>query len=72
MQTTVQQLTTSNANGLVTTAVTPLDLFRLELVVTWGTPYLQHHARFSTVRVMNPPMNAGNTIPAPAPIGARQ
>ena len=48
VQTTVQQLTTPNANGLITTPVTPLDLFRLELVVSWGTPYLAHHARFSS------------------------
>ena len=72
VQTTVQQLTTSDANGLITTPITPLDLFRLELVVSWGTPYLQHNARFTTVRVMNPPLQAGNTIPAPAPIGRRQ
>jgi general secretion pathway protein I len=72
VQTTVQQLTTSNANGLITQAVTPLDLFRLELVVHWGTPYLMHHARFTTVRVMNPPLQAGNNIPAPPPIRSRQ
>ena len=72
VETTVPQLTTSDANGLITSPITPLDLFRLELIVSWGTPYLQHHARFSTVRVMNPPMQAGNNIPAPAPIGRRQ
>jgi len=61
--TTVQTPLTSDANGLITTPVTPLDLFQLELVVSWGNVYLTHHARFTTVRVMNPPLQAGNTIP---------
>jgi general secretion pathway protein I len=60
---TAGSLTTSDANGLITTPITQLDLFQLELVVSWGTQYLTHHARFSTVRVMNPPLQAGNTIP---------
>lgn len=72
VETTVQPLTTANAGGLITTPVTPLDLFRLELVVSWGTPYLMHRARFTTVRVMNPPLQAGNTIPPLTPIGGRQ
>ena len=71
VQTTVQPLTTSDAGGLITTPITPLDLFRLDLVVNWGTPYLVHHARFSTVRVMNPPLNAGNNLPAPTPMRGR-
>jgi len=70
--TTVAPITTANAGGLITTPVTPLDLFQLELVVNWGNQFLMHHARFSTVRVMNPPLQAGNTIPPPAPIRARQ
>jgi len=61
--TTAQTPLTSDANGLITTPVTPLDLFQLELVVSWGNVYLTHHARFTTVRVMNPPLQAGNTIP---------
>jgi len=65
-------LTSADANGLITAAVTPLDLFKLDLVVSWGTSYLMHHARFSTVRVMNPPMQGGNDIPAPPPIRGRQ
>ncbi len=72
VQTTAQTLTSSDAGGLITAPVTPLDLVRLELVVNWGTPYLMHHARFSTVRVMNPPLQAGNNLPVPAPIGRRQ
>lgn len=70
--TTVQPLTTSNAGGLIVAPVTPLDLFRLELVVSWGTPYLMHRARFTTVRVMNPPAQAGNAVPPPPPIRSRQ
>ena len=70
--TTVAPLTTSNANGLITAPAPPLDLFRLELVVSWGTPYLAHRARFTTVRVMNPPLQAGNTMPPPPPIRSRQ
>jgi len=65
-------LTSAEANGLITNAVTPLDLFKLDLVVSWGSSYLMHHARFSTVRVMNPPLQAGNDIPAPPPIRGRQ
>jgi len=70
--TTTETLTTSNAGGLITSPITPLDLFRLELVVSWGTQYLTHHARFSTVRVMNPPLQAGNNIPPPQAIRSRQ
>lgn len=70
--TTATTLTTSNAGGLITSPITPLDLFRMELVVNWGTQYLTHHARFSTVRVMNPPLQAGNNIPPPQPIRSRQ
>jgi general secretion pathway protein I len=58
--TTVAPLTSSNANGLITAVATPLDLFQLELTVDWGNHYLMHHARFATVRVMNPPLQAGN------------
>lgn len=30
------------------------ELFQLELVVSWGNQYLQHHARFVTLRSMTP------------------
>ena len=33
------------------------ELFQLELVVSWGNQYLQHHARFITLRSMMPPRN---------------
>ena len=67
--TTVAPLTTPDAGGLITQNQ-QLDLFQLDLVVNWGTVYLMHHARFSTVRVMNPPLQAG--LPSPPPIRARQ
>lgn len=67
---TVQPLTSSDANGLITSPVKPLDLFRLDLVVSWGSPLLRHDARFSTVRAMNPQLEAGNT--PPQPIRSRQ
>jgi general secretion pathway protein I len=69
VDTTVPMIGSANANGLLTPANPTLDLFQLELVVSWGNRYLMHHARFTTVRVMNPPVNAGNTI---APVGSRQ
>jgi general secretion pathway protein I len=30
------------------------ELYQLEVVVSWGTQYLQHHARFVTLRSMQP------------------
>jgi len=69
---TATSLTSANANGLITTADAQLDLFQLDLVVSWGTRFLTHHARFSTVRAMTPPVQAGNTIPPLAPIRSRQ
>lgn len=31
------------------------ELYQLELIVNWGSQYLQHHARFVTLRSMMPP-----------------
>jgi general secretion pathway protein I len=41
--------------------VTPgqVEMYQLELVVSWGDQYLQHHARFATLRAMGPPRNTG-------------
>jgi general secretion pathway protein I len=41
--------------------VTPgqMELYQLELVVSWGNEYLMHHARFVTLRVMGPPRTGG-------------
>jgi general secretion pathway protein I len=65
-QTTVTPIGSADANGLITQAVPSLDLFQLELVVSWGNRFLMHHAQFATVRVMNPPQLAGN-VPVPQP-----
>ena len=45
------------------------ELFQLELTVSWGGQYLQHHARFSTLRSMLPqqPGSNGNFNPIPQP-----
>jgi len=67
VQTTVAPLGSSNANGLITSPIATLDLFQLELVVSWGNQFLMHRARFSTVRVMNPPQIAGGNTPLPTP-----
>lgn len=44
------------------------ELFQLELVVSWGNQYLQHHARFVTLRSMTPP-RAGNGLAPSQPPG---
>lgn len=44
------------------------QLFQLELVVSWGNQYLQHHARFVTLRSMMPPRN-GNQLQSGMPPG---
>jgi len=67
VQTTVAPIGSANANGMITSPVPTLDLFQLELVVSWGNQFLMHHARFSTVRVMNPPQIAGGNAPMPPP-----
>jgi len=67
-QTTVAPIGSADANGLITPAAPPLDLFQLDLVVNWGNRFLMHHAQFATVRVMNPPQLAGNgAMPQPQP-----
>lgn len=49
------------------------ELFQLELVVSWGNQYLQHHARFVTLRSMQPRQPGmgpqQNINPAPLPAG---
>ncbi len=42
-----------------------MELYQLELVVSWGNQYLMHHARFVTLRVMGPPRNGGPISPLP-------
>jgi general secretion pathway protein I len=47
--------------------ITPgqMELYQLELVVSWGNQYLMHHARFVTLRAMGPPRNGGPISPLP-------
>ena len=45
------------------------ELFQLELVVSWGNQYLQHHARFVTLRAMVPPQPGSNQLPSGLPPG---
>lgn len=70
-QTTVQPIGSADANGLITQLTPNLDLFQLDLVVSWGNQFLMHRAHFATVRVMNPPQLPGNGAPQPPPIPAR-
>jgi general secretion pathway protein I len=69
-QTTVAPIGSASANGLITQVTPNLDMFQLELVVSWGNQFLMHRAHFATVRVMNPPQLPGNGAnpqpPAPA------
>ena len=45
----------TNAQAPAITPVAPnIDLFQLELVVSWGTYYLTHNARFVTLRAVTP------------------
>lgn len=43
-----------------------LDLYRLELDVSWGNSLLRHHARFVTLRAQNPDSNQINSRSLPA------
>jgi general secretion pathway protein I len=71
-QTTVAPIGSANANGLITPVAPNLDLFQLDLVVSWGNQFLMHRAHFATVRVMNPPQLPGNgAIPQPTPVRAQ-
>jgi len=45
------------------------QLFQLELIVSWGNQYLQHHARFVTLREMAPPQPGGNQPQSGLPPG---
>jgi len=41
----------------ITTVGNTVDLYQMELVVSWGTQYLQHHARFVTLRAQEQQQN---------------
>jgi general secretion pathway protein I len=44
----------------ITTLGNNIDLYQLELVVSWGSFYLTHNARFVTLRAQNPDAGNGN------------
>lgn len=61
---TVPQAGNTNAAPVQTTPVAPsMDMFRLQLDVSWGSLYLQHNARFVTLRAQN--IDAANAAPMP-------
>jgi len=66
-QTTVAPIGSADANGMITQVTPSLDLFQLELVVSWGNRFLMHRAQFATVRVMNPPQAGNGPIPQQQP-----
>jgi general secretion pathway protein I len=54
----------TNAQAPTVTAVAPnIDLFQLELVVSWGTYYMTHNARFVTLRAVTPDNGQQNGQP---------
>jgi len=48
-----------------------IDLYQLELVVSWGSYYMSHSARFVTLRAMTPDANA-NGFPLSAPTAGQR
>jgi general secretion pathway protein I len=54
----------------VTTLGNNVDLYQLELVVTWGTFYMTHNARFVTLRAIS--SDAANGAPGLQPPPVRQ
>ena len=53
------QVSAGSALNPAMTAAGQPELFQLELIVNWGNQYLQHHARFVTLRSMAPPRGGG-------------
>lgn len=52
------------ASGPVgTPAQTQFEMYQLELIVSWGTIYLTHNARFTTLRVINPNQQFPGQVP---------
>jgi general secretion pathway protein I len=52
-----------------------ISLYQLELVVTWGSYYMTHNARFVTLRALSPeniPANGFTPYAAPPAAGARK
>jgi general secretion pathway protein I len=54
----------TNAHAPTITPVAPnIDLYQLELVVSWGTYYMTHNARFVTLRAVTPDNGQQNGQP---------
>jgi general secretion pathway protein I len=54
----------ANMQAPTVTPVAPnIDLFQLELVVSWGTYYMTHNARFVTLRAVTPDNGQQNGQP---------
>jgi hypothetical protein len=63
----------SAAPPLQTTPIAPsIDLYKLQLDVTWGGIYLQHDARFVTLRAQNADIGQATRLPNPALARGRQ
>jgi general secretion pathway protein I len=58
---------------VVTPVANNIDLFQLELVVSWGTYYMTHNARFVTLRAVTPDNSQvrGAVAPGSAMPGAK-
>jgi general secretion pathway protein I len=64
----VQAAGNTNTAPVQVTQVAPnsIDLYQLELIVSWGGYYLTHNARFVTLRAQNAdPNNAANLLAQP-------
>ena len=53
----------------ITQVANTVDLYQLELVVSWGTRYLQHHARFVTLRAQESQQNGPGVGLTPPTLG---
>ena len=67
----LQQRVTSSAGNAGALQVAPFDLYQLDLTVFWGGRFgsVQHSARFSTLRAMNPDPNNAMSLTGQAGLG---
>ena len=55
----------------ITTVGNAIELYQLELIVSWGNAYLQHHARFVTLRAQESQQNGSGVGLTPRPLGGQ-
>jgi len=55
----------------IATVGNTVDLYQMQLVVSWGTQYLQHHARFVTLRAQESQQNGQGIGLTTRPIGGQ-